>query len=293
MARYNTGLKNPAPQAPTPQPTTPQVNLPYIPPPAPISSTPTGQIVPNRGTAAPAPGRYGGTQPVGGGDAFNPAPTQQVPPGYTGRGGTAPPTASIPALPPTPAPANPVVNPTNQISQLDPTYDRQIAAIERRLAETRQGLDLEDIQDKESYDRNVRTFGQQRDQQLESVLDRMAGQGILRSGITANEQSEVSQNFANIFEQLQAGRLAGQTGRARQLSIAGSNAEDARIDALQGRTSRQTETELRRAQEAAETQAILRQLEQVRLLNSQVGGTGTSRGGTRGLDAPILKPRYL
>lgn len=100
----------------------------------------------------------------------------------------------------------------------DSSYQTNWDALQRRLADTTSEYDLANQTDKEEYERAVRETNQQQELDAGSLTDRLANQGLLRSGIHTKAQGDLAGSFQKRLGEYARQNTQAQTQRERSYS---------------------------------------------------------------------------
>lgn len=141
-------------------------------------------------------------------------------------------------------------------------YDQQYRALEGQQQQAQSDTDLIIQRLKQAQEEGQANLGQNRDTALQSVQDRMASQGILHSGITANEQGKVGQEYAQRIQQLtQSGQQQEEDARRQlQQMLQGFAQQRSGLQEQQAREQQQAAQQA--AQQNAANQAQYEQAQQ-------------------------------
>lgn len=174
-----------------------------------------------------------------------------------------------------PSLATALQNAQYQMSDLDRSYDKGRQSVQSM------------------YDEGVRNLGQQRDTNVKNTMGLFADRGTLHSGIHANAQGEVEQDYQTGltdaaqrrlagFTSLDEGRRSAESGIQQMLVGAQEDYSRRQAEAAQARANQQAQREAAAAQ-AAQQAAMQRQM--IAAINAQNtgggGGVPTAPAGPR------------
>lgn len=134
----------------------------------------------------------------------------------------------------------------------DAFYETELGNLQRRLADARSQFDLANQQDVEEYERAVRDTERQQELEAASLLDRLANQGILRSGIQVKAQSDLGESYQRRLADLERRKTEGQTGRQTEFSNYQRDVNDQIAMLQQEHTRREAERQAELARRQAE-----------------------------------------
>jgi hypothetical protein len=156
----------------------------------------------------------------------------------------------------------------------DPNFEAGVSQGTRDITNYANQLDLSNRQNRVGYEQQMSDLGRQRGQQVEGLTNRMAGQGLLHSGINIGEQGKIGENY-----QRAAGEAATGLANAEQENEMGfTNSLNSFRDSLgqlQGRHAQYvTERQSERAKKDAERQAtetrIREEAERLKQIQGQI-----------------------
>jgi hypothetical protein len=165
----------------------------------------------------------------------------------------------------------------------DRTYQTNYDALQRRLADASSQYDLANQQDEEEYQRAIRETGQQQELDAAGLTDRMANQGILRSGIQVKAQGDLAKSYQNRLGEFDRQRNSSKTQREGAYTGIKRDVQDQLAGLQNERTSREAARQEAIARRMAESQAqsqqeLQRSQPQTNLWGTITGGMGF--GGT-------------
>lgn len=132
----------------------------------------------------------------------------------------------------------------------DKTYQTNWDSLQRRLADAGSQYDLSNQTDEEDYQRALRETGQQQELDSAALVDRMANQGMLRSGIQVKAQGDLADSYAKRLDEFNRQRTSAKTQRETNYTGIKRDIQD-QLAALQNE---------RAAREAARQEAIAKQI---------------------------------
>jgi hypothetical protein len=149
-----------------------------------------------------------------------PASTKPVPTGAINKptiGGSKPggvgntnPATGGPANPAVPAPVDPV----NQYLGSDTTYQSQLAAINKALADYQAQMGADANQYQVAYGQNVHDLGVNRDKSIYDNTNDFAGRGMFHSGLYGKASGDIVNDYTN--QQMQFGNYNAEQALAQQ-----------------------------------------------------------------------------
>lgn len=141
----------------------------------------------------------------------------------------------------------------------DQYYEQGIDSIGRRLAEARSKFDLANQRDAEDYERAIRDSEQQQQLDAGALLDKMANQGLLRSGINVKAQTDLGDSYQRRMADYERARNESRTGREAEFASFQQALNDEKAGLQQERSRREALAQ----QEAARLQAEQAQMNQL------------------------------
>lgn len=137
----------------------------------------------------------------------------------------------------------------------DRAFTDQTDALSRQQADAQQQYDLANQQDVENYNRSLRGISDQSEQVFDANADKMANQGILRSGVSVRESGNIGQDLQNQIDALNRQRTEGNNQRETSFATVQRQIAEQLGRLQEEHTRRQQELEIQRAQQAAAAQA--------------------------------------
>lgn len=139
--------------------------------------------------------------------------------------------------------------------RVDPNYEETLRRVNEGLA----GLTSQEEQGKrrldEDYASSMRQAGESHEQNIKALQERLANQGILRSGINVGEQGRYGQEYQKVQEGLGQAKSRGTEDMVRELTAQRQNLETERRLAESNRARSEAEFRDTLAREEAETEA--------------------------------------
>lgn len=146
----------------------------------------------------------------------------------------------------------------------DPTYDATVRNIQSGLAGLGSNVDLSESRIRADAQRNAQTLADTRDKTMQSLQERLAGQGIGRSSINTEESGNVLGAYNKDYESLATGETRSLEDMARETLGKVSDYNTQLSTAQAERASRETAREDAIAQQQAQAQAQKDQADQMR-----------------------------
>lgn len=146
----------------------------------------------------------------------------------------------------------------------DKYYEQGIDSIGRRLADARSKFDMANQRDAEDYERAIRDSQQQQQLDAGALLDKMANQGLLRSGINVKAQTDLGESYQRRMADYERARNESRTGRESEFASFQQALNDEKAGLQQERARREAEAQKEAARLAAQ-QAQMNQLGQYQL----------------------------
>lgn len=134
-------------------------------------------------------------------------------------------------------------------------YQNQYRALDEQKLKAQSDTDLMMQRLKQAVEENQRQLGEGQTRAMQSVEDRMASQGILRSGITAAEQGKIGDEYTQRVNALQTGASQQQDDLQRQLQDAFQQITNQRGQLQAEEATRRSQAEQEAARQNAEQQA--------------------------------------
>lgn len=134
-------------------------------------------------------------------------------------------------------------------------YAQQKDALGRNLADAGQKYDLANQQDAEGYQRSLRDLQNQSQGAFDSNAERLAGNGILHSGVAVEAAGGIGNDLQSRIDSLTRQRTEGSTARETDYGKYQQQINDMLSSYQNDATQRQQQIEQQRAQEAAQAQA--------------------------------------
>lgn len=134
----------------------------------------------------------------------------------------------------------------------DSQYSGLTDQLHRALADAASQYQNANQNDEQEYQRVLRDSEQENKQMMVDFTDRMANQGMLRSGINVKGQSDIANQYQNRLGQYQQQRTQAKTARDTSYSNIQRGVQDSLGTLQQERTRRQQLAEEERAKKEAE-----------------------------------------
>lgn len=182
-----------------------------------------------------------------------------------------------------------------QLPQLS-QYDAQFGAAQRAIQEQIAGLaseqELQTRRVNEDYETRRREMDQDRQRALEELEARMAGQGILRSGINVEQQGRLGQRFTEASGNLGTQRarsvediVRAITGRRQELQ---REHEQVGLERARANAQAAIEAALERARQQAQQEMINQMQPQPTPTGQYTPGMYPGQGGQGGVLQPVI-----
>lgn len=146
----------------------------------------------------------------------------------------------------------------------DRDYESQFQTLERARADAEQQYGLANQQDTEQLANYQRQLQQQQQEEFDRLAERMASNGILRSGVNVAQQGELGGQYQQMLDQFNQQRTAALTQRETEYANFQRQLQEQMGNMQTERTRRQQAAEEARARAAAEAAAAQRAAEAAR-----------------------------